>query len=94
MRQFGELEAVIMNRLWARDRPALVGRPWMTCKKRPADRVHDGHDRDGQLVPQGVAAPTPGRPGRWDRTGAAARDPDWVQPTWQSAHVTQVMRYR
>ena len=24
MRQFGELEAVIMNRLWARDRPALV----------------------------------------------------------------------
>ena len=24
MRQFGELEAVIMNRLWARDRSALV----------------------------------------------------------------------
>jgi predicted transcriptional regulator len=40
MRQFGELEAVLMNRLWARDRPALV-REVMDDLQRPADRVHD-----------------------------------------------------
>jgi len=43
---------------------------------------------------QGVAERAPGRPGRWDRTGTAARDPDRVQPTWPSADVTQVMRHR
>jgi len=41
MRQFGELEAVIMNRLWARDRPALVQEAVDDLQKRPADRVHD-----------------------------------------------------
>ena len=62
MRQFGELEAVIMNRLWARNRSALV-REAADDLQRPAYCVHDGDGRDGQLVPQAVAAPAPGRPG-------------------------------
>ena len=93
MRPFGELEAVIMNRLWARDRSALVREVVNDLQK---DRqiayttvmtVMDNLYRKGWLR-------RTGRPGRWDRTGAAARDPDRVQPTWPSADVTQVMRHR
>ena len=71
MRQFGELEAVIMNRPWARDRSALVREMIDDLQKRPADCVHDGDDRDGQLVPQGWLCRR--RDGRADGTERAPR---------------------
>ena len=80
MRQFGELEAVIMNRLWARDRPTLVREMMDDLQK---DRqiayttvmtVMDNLYRKGGCAGTGTAGPM-------NRTGAAARDPDRVQPT-------------
>ena len=63
MRQFGELEAVIMNRLWARDRPTLVREMMDDLQK---DRqiayttvmtVMDNLYRKGGCVGTGTAGP-------------------------------------
>ena len=57
MRQFGELEAVIMHRLWAWGRPALVREMVDDLQKDRQIAYTTVMTRDGQPVPQGVAAP-------------------------------------
>jgi hypothetical protein len=51
MRQLGELEAVIMDRLWEWGGWRWSGRCSMTCAKTAAC-VHDGDDRDGEPASQ------------------------------------------
>ena len=80
VRPLGDLEAAIMELLWdsgasrlVRDVVADLG-PQRPLAYTTVMTVMDN-------LYQGVAERAPGRPGRWDRTGTAARDPDRVQPT-------------
>ena len=63
MRQFGELEAVIMDRLWEWGRPALVRDVVDDLNRDAAAGLHHRDDGDGEPAPQGLAAPGARWPG-------------------------------
>jgi hypothetical protein len=62
MRQLGDLEAVIMDRLWEWGRPALVRERWLMPCTMMAARLHHCDDGGGEPAPEGVVA-AGGRPG-------------------------------